>query len=99
MFDEHFPGIHDPYMAIFWKVHQFKVSSESALGGNMRAKELYLIGWQFPPPGFHMLNSNGSLRRQTGKAATGGVVKDDNGNWVCRVAINLGLCSVVMAEA
>ena len=67
-------------MAIFWKVHQFKVSKESVLGGNMCAKELYLIRWQFPPLGFHMLNSDEALRRQTGRASMGGVVRDDNGN-------------------
>ena len=29
----------------------------------------------------------------------GGVIRDDNGNWVCGVVINLGHYSVVMAEA
>ena len=31
LFDEQFQGIHDPYKAIFWKVHQFKVSKEAAM--------------------------------------------------------------------
>ena len=65
----------------------------------MKAKELRLIGCHLPRLGFHMLNSDGALRRQTGRAAAGGVIRDDNGNWVCGVAVNLGHCSVVMAEA
>ena len=67
--------------------------------GTMIAKELHLIGWNLLRLGFYMLSYDGALQRQTRQAAAGGVIRDDNGNWVSGVAVNLGHCSVVMAEA
>ena len=55
------------------------------------------IGWSFPTWPWYKLNVDGA-RKATGVAAAGGLIRDHNGHWVAGFGMNLGTCSVTMAE-
>ncbi|CAN1148227.1 Putative ribonuclease H protein At1g65750 [Linum perenne] len=56
------------------------------------------IAWVAGPAGWITLNSDGSVQGQKGKAAAGGLLRDNNGNCVLAYTMNLGTCSITRAE-
>ena len=44
------------------------------------------------------MNSDGAMKHDSGLAAAGGVMRDENGKWIGGFAAHLGYCSSVQAE-
>jgi hypothetical protein len=57
-----------------------------------------LIGWTPPPTGFVKLNTNGSVLRNSGHASSGGLRRDNNGNWIQGFSHFLGITNSLVAE-
>lgn len=54
--------------------------------------------WDPPPPGWHKLNIDGAFHKNPGMAGIGGVIRDDNGEFVPAFAKNIGSASNNQAE-
>ncbi|KAH1080815.1 hypothetical protein J1N35_020576 [Gossypium stocksii] len=54
--------------------------------------------WQRPESGWFKVNTDSARQLDSGFAATGGLVKDENGVWHSGFARNIGICSIVEAE-
>ncbi|CAN1233454.1 Putative ribonuclease H protein At1g65750 [Linum perenne] len=54
------------------------------------------VAWQAGPTGWVTLNSDRSVIR--GKAATGGIIRDNYGNCLIAYTMHLGACSITRAE-
>ncbi|CAN1274277.1 Putative ribonuclease H protein At1g65750 [Linum perenne] len=54
------------------------------------------IAWQAGRPGWITLNSDGSVVQ--GRAAAGGIVRDNEGRGLLAYSMNLGICSITRAE-
>ena len=63
-----------------------------------RKKET-LICWHPPPCGWVKLNTDGSLQQGSGRATAAGLLTDDQGKWLHGFTYNLGISSVIQAEA
>ncbi|KAK9291995.1 hypothetical protein L1049_019947 [Liquidambar formosana] len=61
-------------------------------------KHLSFIAWSFPSAGWVKLNTDGSSRGNPGKAAGGGLIRDDAGCWLVGFGINIGICTITTAE-
>lgn len=44
------------------------------------------------------LNTDGSFQRNKGQAGCGGLIRGEDGNWLCGFSKNLGLCNAYVAE-
>ncbi|CAA7051324.1 unnamed protein product [Microthlaspi erraticum] len=44
------------------------------------------------------MNTDGASRGNPGLASAGGVLRDENGMWICGFALKLGICSAPLAE-
>ncbi|CAN1187202.1 Putative ribonuclease H protein At1g65750 [Linum perenne] len=58
----------------------------------------HLIGWRPAGDGWFTLNSDGSLYSNPNKAASGGLLRNDNCRFVYAFTANLGICSIMRAE-
>ncbi|CAN1840954.1 Putative ribonuclease H protein At1g65750 [Linum perenne] len=56
------------------------------------------IAWVPGDEGFVNLNTDGSVRTNSGKAAAGGLIRNSQGNWSTAFTVNLGVCSITRAE-
>ncbi|CAN1121631.1 Putative ribonuclease H protein At1g65750 [Linum perenne] len=56
------------------------------------------VAWQAGPEGWLIVNTDGSVQGINGKAAAGGLLRDEAGNCLFAFAINLGNCSITRAE-
>ncbi|CAN1756518.1 Putative ribonuclease H protein At1g65750, partial [Linum perenne] len=54
--------------------------------------------WRAGPEGWLIVNTDGSVQGINGKAAAGGLLRDEAGNCLFAFAINLGNCSITRAE-
>ncbi|KAL9453332.1 hypothetical protein AB3S75_009020 [Citrus x aurantiifolia] len=61
-----------------------------------RRREIF-VGWQAPTWPWCKLNTDGSVRNSW-DAGAGGVIRDYAGNWISGFCMNIGECTVVMAE-
>lgn len=68
----------------------------SPLGSRLRSVEY--IGWDLPPQGYFKLNVGGSVKRHTGYAGAGGLLRDHLGNWVHGFTMNVGITFAFIAE-
>ncbi|CAN1149557.1 Putative ribonuclease H protein At1g65750 [Linum perenne] len=59
------------------------------------ARQAHLIGWRPTEEECFTFNSNVSLYTNRNRAATGGVIPDDNGRFVSTFAANLDTCSIM----
>ncbi|CAN1829647.1 Putative ribonuclease H protein At1g65750 [Linum perenne] len=66
--------------------------------GNEARNFLFDVRWEPGPEGWMVLNSDGSVNQQTGRAAAGGVVRDSEGRCLLAYSMNLGCCSITRAE-
>lgn len=57
-----------------------------------------LIGWSPPSEGWVKLNTDGAVRGDHGMATAGGVLRGGDGCWGGGFAVNIGICSVPLAE-
>lgn len=58
-----------------------------------------LLRWEQLERGWIKLNSDGSCNTLTGKAACGGALRDEQGNWIVGFSANLGTITTDEAEA
>ncbi|CAN1802019.1 Putative ribonuclease H protein At1g65750 [Linum perenne] len=56
------------------------------------------VRWEPGPDGWIVLNSDGSVHQQTGRAAAGGLIRDSGGRCLLAYSMNLGSCSITRAE-
>lgn len=56
------------------------------------------IRWERPDIGWVKLNANGAASEPTKKARCGGLIKDDQGNWMVGFSRNIGQANSFMAE-
>ncbi|CAN1325252.1 Putative ribonuclease H protein At1g65750 [Linum perenne] len=56
------------------------------------------VGWCPGPPQWHVLNTDGSVLPDSGRAAVGGVVRDELRRCKLAFSVNLGRCSITRAE-
>ncbi|KAL9444462.1 hypothetical protein AB3S75_017619 [Citrus x aurantiifolia] len=85
--------------------HVFELNLESSeFGGKINLAlvdskhlNLLLIGWQPPPWPWCKLNTDGSCRNSW-DAGAGGVIRDFVGHWISGFCMNIGECTVIMAE-
>ncbi|KAJ1422696.1 Ribonuclease H domain [Sesbania bispinosa] len=56
------------------------------------------IRWIPPEDGWCKWNLDGSVIQHRGAAASGAVLRDTNGNWLCGVSRNVGFSSITVAE-
>ncbi|KAF7822494.1 ribonuclease H [Senna tora] len=54
--------------------------------------------WRKPMVGWIKVNSDGAVCRSSRRAACGGLIRDNFGNWIKGYAVNLGHASVLSAE-
>ncbi|CAN1191881.1 Putative ribonuclease H protein At1g65750, partial [Linum perenne] len=56
------------------------------------------IAWEPGPSNWMTLNSDGSVIQPSGKAAAGGLIRNEAGHCVAAYTMNIGICSVIRAE-
>ncbi|CAA7021138.1 unnamed protein product [Microthlaspi erraticum] len=56
------------------------------------------IRWTHPTQGWVKLNTDGVSRGNPGEASVGGVIRDNRGLWCRGFVLNIGTCTVRMAE-
>ncbi|KAK9006758.1 hypothetical protein V6N11_019092 [Hibiscus sabdariffa] len=66
-------------------------------GENIRRQNQASI-WTGPPSGWIKLNVDASVSMADNKAGIGGVLRDEQGNWIFGFARSIGRCSVILAE-
>ena len=74
--------------------YNYCASSQTAA----KRMELKSIRWEKPNTGWKKLNTDGSSVDSLGLAGGGGVVRDENGNWVLGYARNFGPVNSCIAE-
>ncbi|CAN1135060.1 Putative ribonuclease H protein At1g65750 [Linum perenne] len=74
------------------------VNFETSFLDAAKKKRQIQIAWEPGPMGFIIVNSDGSVLGNHGKAAAGGLLRDREGNCIDAYAINLGVCSIRRAE-
>ena len=91
--------MNSPIDFICFKVNQFHQTMEIENRTNSKPiKQWRLIGWTVPDKGWVKVNSDGAMKHDSGLAAAGGVLRDENGRWMCGFATTLGYCSSVQAK-
>lgn len=55
------------------------------------------IGWSPPTWPWCKLNIDGT-KKKSGVASAGGILRDQSGNWIIGFGMNIGICSVTVAE-
>ena len=56
------------------------------------------ISWTKPSPGWHKLNTDGPSLGNPGKAGSGGLIQNCQGNWIKGFSRSIGVTTSVMAE-
>ena len=67
-------------------------------GGSGREIVEKLIAWTRLSEGWVTINTDRASHGNPGRAAAGGVVRDEHGSWLVGFALNIGICSAPMAE-
>lgn len=65
---------------------------------NHRLKQEVLIAWEKHKNGYVKLNVDGSAKGQPGLAASGGVIRDEYGNWIAGFCQKIGITFSLTAE-
>ncbi|CAA7049015.1 unnamed protein product [Microthlaspi erraticum] len=74
----------------------WKTETTSSMRNVVRVERL--IAWTRPGLGWVKLNTDGASRGNPGLATAGGVLRDDSGQWRRGFALNIGICSALLAE-
>ncbi|KAL8167476.1 LOW QUALITY PROTEIN: hypothetical protein V2J09_008975 [Rumex salicifolius] len=78
---------------------QFQAGKNRQMNRGMSAEgREILIRWRKPPKGWHLLNTDGVVRREDNRATAASLIRDVNGYWVVGFVQNIGSCSVIWAE-
>lgn len=63
-----------------------------------RRREKKLIGWHPPPRSWVKLNTDGVFKSNSGMASAGGIIRDEDGRWILRFALNIRPSTSVLAK-
>ncbi|CAA0836031.1 Polynucleotidyl transferase- ribonuclease H-like superfamily protein [Striga hermonthica] len=74
------------------------LAAAQKLGGTGHLRVPRWIRWMRPPPDWVKLNSDGSYNGVSGLGYAGGLLRDENGNWLGGFTLNIGYCSIMAAE-
>ncbi|XP_050233556.1 uncharacterized protein LOC126682041 [Mercurialis annua] len=87
-------------LEVCWMVDYTTQAQRYALLSNpsLRSKHEVLIGWSPPSPFVLKINTDGALRASENKAASGGVARNNNDDWVFGFSRSIGYCSVIQAK-
>lgn len=66
--------------------------------GSTKADNSRLVTWKKPANGYVKLNTHEAVCQSTNRAATGGPIRDEQGNWLLGFLFNFGLCIVIATE-
>ncbi|CAN1822388.1 Putative ribonuclease H protein At1g65750 [Linum perenne] len=97
-----FTGSTESAAAVAFKSSRWRETVQNALTRDTgildgrSPRESVDIGWQAGRPGWVILNSDGSVVQ--GRAAAGGILRDDEGRGLLAYSMNLGICSITRAE-
>ena len=64
----------------------------------MGNKTMVQVRWEKPQQGWIRLNTDGSTLGNPGRARGGGILRDDQGNWVAGFSRNIGFSTSFIAE-
>lgn len=67
-------------------------------GKNRSVKQWMVVSWQKHPRGWVKLNTDGLSLGNLGQASSGGLLRDEDGEWIKGCARNCGNLSSIMAE-
>ncbi|GAU51253.1 hypothetical protein TSUD_412460, partial [Trifolium subterraneum] len=98
--------VHEPNHTSQWKpwsfilnlVNEYKYTKQARETEKPCQKELKDIKWIYPAKGWVCLNTDGAAKSDTGIAGCGGILRNDNGIWICGFSKFLGNTSAYMAE-
>ncbi|CAN1845257.1 Putative ribonuclease H protein At1g65750 [Linum perenne] len=99
-----FTGKMESTSALVAKINSWNAGVESALSLSNRLisksfeKVRSDITWEPGPPGWVVLNTDGSVRPASGGAAAGGLLRNEFGFCFKAFSLNLGKCSITRAE-
>lgn len=96
IFDPNFVKPNNPIELILMKARE--IEDCLRLESCSPFKQQRLISWTFPPTGWVKLNTDGSVKGSSGEAAGGGLIRDETGRWMVRFGVNIGICTVTVAE-
>ena len=83
LFDDDFQDVQNPIVFIKFKALQFnEVHKFEMSNGMVKAKECKMISSDYPPQEWCKINSDGAFKVREGVAATGGLLRDSNGQWM-----------------
>ncbi|CAN1826392.1 Putative ribonuclease H protein At1g65750 [Linum perenne] len=71
---------------------------DSSVLDSVRMRRQIEIAWKAGPRDSITVNSDGSVQGIRGKAAAGGILRDNAGNCLQAYAMNIGSCSITRAE-
>lgn len=61
-------------------------------------REMRMVSWKYPQAGWLKINTDGASKGNPGLASSGGVIRDESGNWCVGFSLNIGICSAPLAE-
>lgn len=91
-----FLGRNDMFHDVLGRAEEIQSLYNSTLMTSGRKCEK-LVGWYTPIWPWYKLNTDGACK-QLGVSSVGSLIGDHNGRWVKGFGMNIGSCSVVMAE-
>ncbi|CAN1233455.1 Putative ribonuclease H protein At1g65750, partial [Linum perenne] len=97
-----FAGCADGPSSVAFKIIRWRETVQRAMerDGSIlvdsNSRRMAEVAWQAGPTGWVTLNSDRSVIR--GKAATGGIIRDNYGNCLIAYTMHLGACSITRAE-
>ncbi|CAN1169619.1 Putative ribonuclease H protein At1g65750 [Linum perenne] len=97
-----FTGSTENSISVAFKCRRWRDTVQSALERDTsilderRTRVEANIAWQAGGPGWVTLNSDGSVVQ--GRAAAGGILRDNEGRGLLAYSTNLGICSITRAE-
>ncbi|EOY16691.1 Polynucleotidyl transferase, putative [Theobroma cacao] len=95
IFDSSFTWPHNPQQQIWTKTKKaFDILNKT----QQRVKRDVSISWKKPNKTFVKLSADGSARGQPGGAATGGIIRDDKGEWMLGFIHKIGITFSLNAE-
>ncbi|CAN1167395.1 Putative ribonuclease H protein At1g65750 [Linum perenne] len=85
--------------ALNWEIKVREATNfEANILDSQRKERQIAVAWKAGPPGWIVINSDGSVLGNRGGAAVGGLLRNEDGQCVEAFAMNLGICSITRAE-
>lgn len=87
-------------MKIQCRIHDIGNVLESNESGiqSFQGSRILKVGWDPPPTGWFKMNSDGSVRTNTGRASCGGLIRNGDGDFVAGFSCNMGSGTIMQAE-